>query len=113
MLLDEGQFRRLYDERFLQAHYKRKVIRRAVEQSRALRYPDSPSDTEPEVTFYKKIMFLNTVLQIPRQKLRRPLRKRRPPPVCIAKTDEKCVEKIVEGIPVISFASIKEYKGIV
>jgi len=88
--------------------YNRRALRRNVEQSRALRYPDSGSDSEQDEPFPK----------VRRLKPRR----HRPPRVTDSNAllekefckDDRCVETCLPsfpGLPFIAFASLKEYES--
>ena len=88
--------------------YNRRALRRNVEQSRALRYPDSGSDSEQDEPFPK----------VRRLKPRR----HRPPRVTDSNPllekefckDDRCVETCLPsfpGLPFIAFASLKEYES--
>ena len=84
--------------------YNRRALRRNVEASRALRYPDSGSDSDCEIP----------VAKVPRSKPRR----HRPPRVKDSNNildqefskDDKCIEATLEGYPLIAFSTLKEYE---
>lgn len=83
--------------------YNRRALRRNVEQSRALRYPDSGSDSDIDGPFPK----------VRRTKPRR----HRPPRLKDSNTlmdtqfckEDRCVEACLDGFPLIAFSSMKEY----
>ena len=90
--------------RYVLQAYNRRALRRNVEQSRALRFPDSGSESELDIPPPK----------VPRTKPRR----HRPPRLKDSNSildrefskDDKCIEATLEGYPVIAFSSIKEYE---
>jgi len=90
--------------RYVLSAYNRRALRRNVEQSRRLRYPESASDSENEQ---------------PRTKIRRtkPRKHHRPATVGNATlnglditSEDRCYEISVDGFPYIAFSSAKEYE---
>jgi len=90
--------------RYVLSAYNRRALRRNVEQSRRLRYPESASDSENEQ---------------PRTKIRRTKPRKHQQPATVGNatlnglditSEDRCYEISVDGFPYIAFSSAKEYE---